>query len=232
MTVIGPKICEGSRCGTEPRRTPAAPDARRFRPSCRSDVHKAVWPLLDIVDAGASVDRLLHRHLLFFDFGAHDSPGLQPADQHAAALMFQPSTVAGKSQAAPPRRSRDSAPDHLPPRDRHARTGEGALGNLEELPQSARFMIPSPWTGSGGMDAGTAGVFGTWTNTMADFSIRHVEVKRSRAIFSPAFNVHRGVLLLFGIGSSALSAWDRKNEAAQSERRPDRYNAIDTPGHP
>ena len=43
---------------------------------------------------------------------------------------------------------------------------------------------------------------------------------------SPAFDVFRGPLLLFGIGASALPLWDQKNEAEQSVSRPDCVRSV------
>ncbi|WP_084797105.1 transposase [Rhizobium mongolense] len=45
---------------------------------------------------------------------------------------------------------------------------------------------------------------------------------RFRALRSGRLDGLRGILLLFGIGTLALPPWDRKNEAFQSRRRPQR----------
>lgn len=60
------------------------------------------------------------------------------------------------------------------------------------------------------------------------FSIRRVWVKHLRAIsITLAFDVDRGLSLLFGIGTSALPSWDQKSGAVQSDSRPDSRLAVD-----
>lgn len=60
------------------------------------------------------------------------------------------------------------------------------------------------------------------------FSIRRVWVKHLRAIsITLAFDVDRGLSLLFGIGTAALPSWDQKSGAVQSDSRPDSGLAVD-----